>query len=83
MSKTKDGGEDFRHQSNVTLARHALDPRSGGTCGRREADGLLDGKGREVDIVFRAILNIATIVFIDVLRSVGVIVHGTVNGVVF
>jgi hypothetical protein len=83
MSQSKNRRVHIRNNVHEILPRPAVDPCVRCTAGCGEFDGLLDGEGGEVDVVFRAVLDVTSVVRGDGVGGEGVVGDGAVEGVVF
>ena len=73
MFKTKHSRKDIDHEANIFLSRSVAQARRRrpGRCG--ELEGLVYGESREMNIVFGAILNVATEMLVDLFRREGIV----------
>lgn len=83
MAETKDSGNNVGGHLVVLLT--AVSVKSVLRCAGlgSETEGLANRQGWEVDVIFRAVLHVSTVVFLDLLGRERVIVAFALDGVVF
>ena len=81
MAQTKDGLQSFDEQLHMSIARHSIQARARRSSASSEAEGLVDSKSGEVNVVFGAILHVSAVVPLDLLRGEGVVPNFTFNRV--
>lgn len=69
MSQSKDRGDNIRQHAIVVVPRVSLEAGARRTGLGRKADGLLHSQGRKVHVVLRTVLDVASVVVRDLLRS--------------
>ena len=83
MPQTEDGCDNVRASFVILLPRTTFDAMMRCTSLRGKREGLPHCESREVHIILRTILHIASIVLVDLLRREGVIVHLSLYVMVF
>ena len=74
MAQTKDGLQSFDEQLHMSIARHSIQARAGRPSASSEAEGLVDSKSGEVNVVFGAILYISAEMVVDIFGGQRVVV---------
>lgn len=74
MPQTEDSDEDISERLPEVLAR-LIEAGTGRASTGGELDGLLDSEGREVDIVFGRVLNVASEVLLEFGRGERIVVN--------
>lgn len=83
MSQAKDRLQDVDHAANILLARVITETDMRGTHSSREAKSVVDRKSWEVDVIFGAVDDISSVMFLDVFGREGVVVDLAMNRMVF
>ena len=82
MAETEYSGKDVSDSFDVVFSAFAVYSSVWSTGLGCESNRFLDGKGREMDVFFGTVLNIAAVLSSDLLGSQGVVVDITLDIVV-
>ena len=83
MPKPEHRFEDLGYPGDVLLPRYTVQARLWGPCLCREAKSLVDCEGGEMDIVFRAVLHVTTVMRLDLFGRERIVPHFSLNLMVF
>lgn len=83
MSETEHSRDDLRCKADVFLPRLIRQTGAGCARSRRKLKRLADSQSREMHIVFRRVLHVAAVVFLDILRRKRVVMDFSFYAVIF